>query len=200
EYPEEKEVLFDLNACFTIEPIEQNESIQLINMNVSNEGQIITKDYIELTQKETEEKSVSIVFGRLMCNLGYYDKSLKYFQQLLNDPNDEDLAWIEYSIGRALHFKGELQEAREYYNRAYDRMMMNNPARIKGSAPVLNNIGLVLHKQRQYNEALDYHQRVLKMKEKYYPCGHVGIATSLNNIGLILYDQGKYDEALGYHQ
>ncbi|CAF5188356.1 unnamed protein product, partial [Rotaria sp. Silwood1] len=134
EYPEEKEVLFDLNACFTIESIEQNGSIQLINMNVSNEGQIITKDYIELTQKETEEKSFSIVFGRLMCNLGYYDKSLKYFQQLLNDPNDEDLAWIEYNIGRALHFKGEWKETREYYDRAYDRMMMSNPPRIKDSA------------------------------------------------------------------
>ncbi|CAF4956822.1 unnamed protein product [Rotaria sp. Silwood1] len=164
EYPEEKEVLFDLNACFTIESIEQNGSIQLINMNVSNEGQIITKDYIELTQKETEEKSFSIVFGRLMCNLGYYDKSLKYFQQLLNDPNDEDLAWIEYNIGRALHFKGEWKETREYYDRAYDRMMMSNPPRIKDSAHVLNNIGLVLHKQGQYNEALDYHQRSLKIR------------------------------------
>ena len=37
-----------------------------------------------------------------MCNLGDYDKSQKYFEQLLNDPNGEDIAWIEVNIGRAL--------------------------------------------------------------------------------------------------
>ncbi|CAF1384583.1 unnamed protein product [Rotaria sordida] len=200
QYPDEQEVLFDLNACFQIESIEENESLQIIKMNLSNEGQKITKDYIALTQKETEELSVSIVFGRLLCNLGEYDKSQKYFQQLLHDSNDEDRAWIEFNIGRALAFKGEWNEAQKYYDRAYERMMANKPARIKDSAHVLNNIGVILEKQGKYNEALDYHQRALKIREKFYLSGHVDIATSLNNIGNILYNQGKYDEAFKYYE
>lgn len=128
DYPEEDEVLFDLNACFQIESIEQDRSIQVIKMNVSNEGETITKSFITLTQKEVEEQSVIIVFGRLMCNLGEYDKSQKYFEQLLKDPNGEDIAWIEFNIGRALDFKGELKEAREYYDRAFKRMMDAKPA------------------------------------------------------------------------
>ncbi|CAF2400065.1 unnamed protein product [Rotaria sp. Silwood2] len=200
QYPDEQEVLFDLNACFQIESIEEHESLQIIKLNLSNEGQQITKDYIKLTEQETEELSVSIVFGRLLCNLGEYDKSQKYFQQLLNDSNNEDHAWIEFNIGRALAFKGEWHEARKYYDRAYNRMMTSKPARIKDSAHVLNNIGVILDKQGKYNEALDYYQRALKIREKFYPVGHLDIATSLNNIGLVLSDQIRYDEALDYHQ
>ncbi|CAF4249730.1 unnamed protein product, partial [Rotaria sordida] len=84
DYPDEEDVLFDLSA-----------------------EKKITKDYIDLTQKETEEKSVAIVFGRLMCNLGQYDKSQKYFEELLQKPDGEDIAWIEFNIGQALDYKGQ---------------------------------------------------------------------------------------------
>jgi tetratricopeptide (TPR) repeat protein len=198
EYPEEQEVLFDLNTCFRIESIKEHESIQLIRMRVSNEGEIITKDYIERTQKETEEKSVSIVFGKLMCNLGQYDKSQRYFEQLLIDPNGEDIAWIEFNIGRALYFKGEQKQAREYYDRAYKRMMNIEQPRIKDSAQILNNIGLILENQENYDEALEYYQQALKIKEKLYQPGDV--VTSLNNIGNIFSKQKNYTKALEYHQ
>jgi tetratricopeptide (TPR) repeat protein len=131
-----------------------------------------------------------------MCNLGQYDKSQKYFEQLLKNPNDEDLAWIEFNIGRVLHYKGEWKEAREYYDRAYDRMMNDKPTCIKDSAQVLNNIGFLLHGQGKYDEALDYHKRALKMRETYYPSEHVDIASDLNNIGSVLYTQEKNEEAL----
>jgi hypothetical protein len=68
EYPNEEEVLFDLNACFRLESIRKHGSVCIIQMSASNEGQTITKYYIALTQRETEEKSVVIVFGRLMCS------------------------------------------------------------------------------------------------------------------------------------
>ncbi|CAF3827795.1 unnamed protein product [Rotaria sp. Silwood1] len=200
QYPHEEEVLFDLNACFIIESIEEQESLQIITMNLSNEGQKITKDYLDLTRQETEELSVSIVFGRLLCNLGEYDKSQKYFEQLLNDSKDEDRAWIEFNIGRTLDFKGEWKRARKYFERAYDRMMKSEPARIIDSAHVLNYLGNILSYQRKYDEALDYHQRALKIREEFHPSGHVDIATSLSNIGRILHHQGQHDEALDYHQ
>ncbi|CAF3857538.1 unnamed protein product [Rotaria sp. Silwood1] len=200
DHPKEQEVLFDLNTCFKIESIEEKESLKIIKMITSNKGQKITKDFIELTQKETEELSVSIVFGRLLCDLGKYDKSQKYFQQLLNDSNDEDRAWIEFNIGRALCLKGEWNEARKYYDRAYDRMMKTKPVRIKDSAHVLNNIGNILNRQGKYDEALNYYRQALKIREKFYPIGHVHIADSLNNIGINLYLQGKHDEALDYLQ
>jgi len=199
-FPREQEVLFDIDAAFRIDSIETDGERKIIKMTVTNEAQNIGRHFIEETQREAGEQSIAIVFGRLMCNLGEYDKSQKYFEQMLNEPNGEDLAWIEHNIGRVLDFKGEWNEARKFYDRAYERMIKAKPPRIKDSAAVLNNIGNILNSQGKYEEALDYYQRSLKIQEKFYPSGHVDIAQSLNNIGNVLNSQGKYDEALDYYQ
>ncbi|CAF1019426.1 unnamed protein product [Rotaria sp. Silwood1] len=199
-YFNEQDILFDLNACFQIESINEYQSIQIIKMNLSNQGQIITNNYIDLKQKYKEERSISIVFGRLFCNLGEYDKSQKFFQHLFHDSNDEDRAWIEFNIGRVLSFKREWNQARIYYDHAYERMMKHKPPRIKDSAHVLNNIACILPNQGKYDEALDYHQRALEIREKFYPSDHIDIAQSLYNIGRILDHQEKYDDAFEYYQ
>lgn len=200
DFPGEQEVLFDLSATFKLESIEQVGEIQLIKMSATKDGDAITKYYIEGIQRDTEENSVVIVFGILMYKLAEYDKSQKYFEKLLRDPNGEDVASIECHMGRALDLKGENNTAREYYDRAYDRMMRAEPARVRDSAHVLNNIGDLLGRQNKCDEALRYCQRSLGILEKYYPYGHMVMAHPLNNIGNILSAQNRYDEAIEYHQ
>ncbi|CAF4094153.1 unnamed protein product, partial [Rotaria sordida] len=200
DYPDEEEVLFDLNAAFRLDSIEKQGSIQVINMSLSNEGEKVTKDYINLTQKEIEEKSVAIVFGRLMCNLGQYDQSQKYFEELLQKPDGENIAWIEFNIGQALDYKGKWEQAKIYYDRAYDRMIKAKPVRMKDAAQVINNVGGIFYRQGNYAKSLDSHQRALKLREEFCPSDHAAIAQSLNYIGLLLVSQGRYDEALDYHQ
>jgi tetratricopeptide (TPR) repeat protein len=198
--PEEEEILFDLNASFRLDSVEQDGPLFVVHMTATNDGEQITKDYIALTQEKAEEQSVAIVFGRLMCDMGRYEKSQKYFMELLQNLEGEDLAWIEFNVGRALTYTEAWDEARGYYERAYARMMDVSPAREKDSAGVLNNIGLLLSHRGEYYEALDYLQKTLRIHEKFYPSGHVCVATIFNNIGLALYNQGKYAEALGYYE
>ncbi|CAF3387268.1 unnamed protein product, partial [Rotaria sp. Silwood2] len=143
QYPNEQEVLFNFSAAFRIETIQQDGPVWLINMNASKDGETITHDYIELTRQETEEKTVSIMLGRLMCDMGQYDKSQKYFEQLLLEANGEDVASIELNIGRDLYFKADWEPALDYCNRAYKRMINTDPPCIKESAYVLDNIGAV---------------------------------------------------------
>ncbi|CAF3664972.1 unnamed protein product [Rotaria sp. Silwood1] len=200
DYPQEQEVLFDLNAAFRLNSIEEQDSIQLIHMNASNEGKKITEDYIKLTQMEIKEKSVIIVFGRLMCSLGQYDQSQKYFEELLKEPNGEDIAWIEFNLGQVLDYKGQWEQAKKYYDQAYDRMIKAESPRIKDSAQVLNNIGGIFYRQGKYNESLDFHRQALNIRKEFCPSDHIEIGNSLNYIGLILDLQGKYSEALDYHQ
>ena len=200
EYPNEKEVLFDLSAAFRLETIQLVGQLWIINMSASADGQAITHDYIEVMRRETKERSLAIMLGRLICQMGEYQKSQKYFEQLLVDLNGEDLAWIEFNIGRALHYKSEWKVAREYYDRAYDRMMSADPPRIKDSAYVLNSIGSIVQAQGKYDKALDFYQRALKIYNDCYSTVHPDIAYSLHNIGCIFHIQGKYDEALEEHQ
>ena len=199
EYIEEQEILFDLSVTFLLNEITRDESIRVVRMIACNEEQMLIKDYLDETSRETEQTSAAIVFGRLMCSLGQYDKSLQYFQQLLNDFTKEDLAWIEFNIGRVWYFKGDLKQARYYYDRSYDRMMQTDPPRIKDSAHVLNSIGAIQDRRKRYDKALDYYNRVLNIQEIYFPSDHPDIARTLNNIALILYRQGQSDQALLYH-
>ena len=200
-YPQEKEVLFNLSATFRLETIEYEGSLCIINMVASTAGQNVVHDYIEITRRETEEKTVSIMFGRLMCDMGQYQKSLKYFEQLLMSGSDtEDLAMIELNIGRALYHKGEWKSARDHFDRAYKQMMDTKPPRIKESAYVLNSIGTDLQRQKKYDEAHDFFRRALTIRQEAYSADHPNIAQSLHNIGNVLDDQGEYDDALKYYR
>ncbi|UJR32519.1 hypothetical protein I4U23_019981 [Adineta vaga] len=177
DFEDELEILFDLGAAFRIESVEHDGQLYHINMSVTPEAQAITHHYTEITRHETEERSVVIMFGRLMCQMGEYEKSQKYFEQLLNDPNGEDPAWIEFNIGRSLHYKGNWEAAEIYYNRAYHRMINTNSLRVEDSAYVLNSIGTVLQAQQEYNKALDFHRQALDIYEKHYSMDHLNVDT-----------------------
>ncbi|CAF1685891.1 unnamed protein product [Rotaria magnacalcarata] len=198
--PAKAEVLFDINACFEIKSFQEDKPFQVIKMKLSNEGQKITKKFVESTNKEIEGTSNSIVIGRLLCDLGEHDESQKYFEQLLDSSTDEDRAWIEFNIGRALDCKGQLKEAEKYYIRAYNRMIEDGPKRFKDAAHVLNSRGDVNYRHEKYDEALKYNQMALEIQEKCCPSDHVDIAKSLMNIGKNLTRQEKHDKALDYFQ
>jgi tetratricopeptide (TPR) repeat protein len=193
-------ILFDLNSTFRVDHIKQDEQFWIVKLNAVNVGQSITQKYIHDTRRQIEDLSIPIIFGKLICDMCQWNQSQKYFQHLLNNPHDEDLAWIEHSIGQAHHWKGEWNEARKYYVLSYERMMHTEPVRIKDSAVVLSNIGEILYLQGKYEEAFDCHQRVLIILKKYYSSNHIHIATSLVNIGRILQIRLKDDEAFVFFQ
>ncbi|CAF1573541.1 unnamed protein product [Rotaria sp. Silwood1] len=164
----------------------------VIEMSASNAGQAITLNYIQDIRSKAEDMSVAIMFGRLMCNMGQYDKSLKYFKNLMANPHGEDPAWIEHNIGRALDFKGEWEAARKYYKSAYRRMMSVDPPRVKDSAYVLTSIGCVFRKEGHFLQALDSFKSSLEIREKFYPSDHLDIAENINNTGCVLRRLGRY--------
>jgi tetratricopeptide (TPR) repeat protein len=198
--PSEQQVLFDLNVVFRIESIAEDGRLQVIRMIPSNDGEILTKNYIEIIHQATEQKSVAFLVGILLCDLGKFNESQKYYEELLDDPKDVDIAWIEFNIGIALHRQNKLREARAYYDRAHDRMMYEEPIRIKGSAYVLNSIGVILRHEGKSDLALDYYQRALKISEKYYSSNDAIIAACLKNIGRNFDRQGNFNLALEYFQ
>ncbi|CAF1288847.1 unnamed protein product [Rotaria sordida] len=210
DHPEEQEILFDLNSTFFVHSVRSEamimkntlKKVQIwrIYMTASTGGQIITHPYMDETYRHIKEMSASIVFGRLICNQGRYDKALEYFKQLLDYPGYEDLAWIEFNIGRSYRFKGNFEEARKYYDLAYNRMMNTKPMRIKDSARIIRNIGKVLKDQGKYNEAFQSYRRGLEIQKTFFDFNHPDIANSLGSIGNIFDIQGNYDQALDYYE
>jgi tetratricopeptide (TPR) repeat protein len=198
-YPNEQEVLFDLNACFYIKSIEENESLQVININLSNEGQTIIQDHIKVKETEMEEKSDLFVFGKLLCDLGQSDQSKKYFEHLLKNQKEKDTSWIKFNLGQVFASKREWKDAKKHYDSAYDQMK-KSPVKIKHTARVLSNIGYIFHQQGNDDEALYRYEQAVKVGEEYYRFGHVDIANDLSMIAIILTDRVKFDEAIHNYQ
>ncbi|CAF1490131.1 unnamed protein product [Rotaria sordida] len=101
------------------------------------------------SRRHIEDLSIRILFGRLMCDMGQWNQSQHFFQQLLNNSNSysEDIAKVEYSLGEVLQWKGEWSEARKYYDCAYDRMITVKPTQTKDIANVLYKIGEILYQE-----------------------------------------------------
>jgi tetratricopeptide (TPR) repeat protein len=197
---DQKTILFDFNATFRIENIEQDEQILMIKLKAVTDGRTILRKYIDDTHGQIENLSIPVMFGKLICDMSQWNQSQIYFEHLLNDLHDEDVAWIEHSIGQVHHWKGEWNEARKYYDRAYDRMMQNESVRIKDSAVILLSIGDILYLQGKYEEGHDFHQRALTIQNEYYPSNHAHIATSLANIGRIYNIRLNYNEAFDFYK
>ncbi|CAF4817058.1 unnamed protein product [Rotaria sp. Silwood1] len=130
-------------------------------MSASNDGQIIKEKYINDSRRQIEDLSIKILFGRLMCDIGQWTQSQHFFEILLNNwnNNNEDLAKIERSLGEVLQWKGEWNEARKCYDRAYDRIMNAKPIRIKELADILFDIGEILYLEGKYEEAQNYYRK-----------------------------------------
>ncbi|CAF1006231.1 unnamed protein product [Adineta steineri] len=191
------EILFNFNATFRLDNIEKlNEQIWLIKMTAVKDGQMIKEKYIHDIHQQIEDLSISIIFGKLLCDMSQWNQSQEYFENLLINSHNEDHERIEHCIGQALHWQGKWNEARKYYDRAYTRMIQCEPIRIKDAADILSDIGEILELQGKYDEAYDYQQQALIIRKKFYSSDHVHIAISLDNIGLIHYQQLKNDEAL----
>ncbi|CAF5158194.1 unnamed protein product, partial [Rotaria sp. Silwood1] len=181
----QEDILFDLNTTFRLENIQEEEHIWIIKMTAVNDGQIIIQKYIDDNHRQIEDLTISIIFGQLICDMSQWNQSQIYFQHLLKDSYEENLAQIEHYIGQTHHWKGEWIEARKYYESALNRIIEDELNSIKYSTFVLSDIGEILYLQGKYEEAYDFHQRALTIRKKYYSSDHVSIALCLENIGLI---------------
>jgi tetratricopeptide (TPR) repeat protein len=204
-YPDEKEVLFDIGTTFKIQSVNEDivdSNLWIIKMQAVNEGLRIAKDYIELNRKQEDEISVTIIFGKLLTLMGKYDQSLIYFQNLLlNESENEDKARIYNNIASIYLRKALYDQAIENYERAYDLMISTKPVpRMKDSARPLTNMGNVYRQRHELDKALKIYRLSLKLIEKYRGEEHLQAAIVLSHIGRIYYEKKDFLRSLEYYE
>ncbi|CAF1266101.1 unnamed protein product [Didymodactylos carnosus] len=194
---QEEEILFDLDTVFEILSIESNDkNLIRVQMKVSDEGRKTAQTYIEHVKKDISGVSTArIVFGRLLTDMGQYDKCETYFEHLLNShQREEDTAFLYYYLAAAKAQKGYYDQALQTYQISYDLLMQANPPRLWPSASVLSDIGGVFSNKGQYKQATEYHNRAINIREQL--SDYRGLATSLENMAIIFKKQGDYDCSL----
>ncbi|CAF1691845.1 unnamed protein product, partial [Adineta ricciae] len=99
--------------------------------------------------------------------MGFYPKTIKYFEQLLIYQKDmETIRLIQFYLARSSHLQGDLKRARDLYDQIYDGLMHSNPINRKDTGEILNQIGHVLELQSNYDEALRFYEKSLETREK----------------------------------
>ena len=102
-------------------------------------------------------------------------------------------------LGIAHHHKGDLEKARDYYERALEIQEKQHPNHVD-VADSFNNLGIVYRNTGELAKAKDYFHRALEIKIEQLGPNHVKVANSYNNLGLVYHDTRELVEAEEYYQ
>ncbi|CAF3639387.1 unnamed protein product [Adineta steineri] len=207
-YPEEQEVLFDLSTVFKIvhTELDKTRNLWVIQLSGVEKSSYIVNEYIKSVAKESEETNSTLLFGRLMCDMGEYTKSESYLKRILSNLPDthNDIPNIYFHLGRVCYLRGDYKPALQYYEHAL--VLQKNEIKPKEEsmdiARTLHNIGNIYLDQKQTEKALDYYERALAMKRSSLINNqdHPSIATTLTAIGTIYRKRGNLTKALALYQ
>ncbi|CAF1314337.1 unnamed protein product [Rotaria sp. Silwood1] len=195
QFPDENEVLFDIDSTFEILEVTADEEKRLytIRMRTSTYGSELTNEYLRYNEKELNQLvSVEILFGRLIADMGEYDKSINYFEQLV-DKENIDQTHVCINLGRAYALKGDYDNAYKYYYSAKDLETNENSLKM---AEITHHLGWLDNTLGDYNSAIEKYRRSLELYNANQSSGYWQIKGALHtNIAMAQTTLGHFDEA-----
>jgi tetratricopeptide (TPR) repeat protein len=169
-FPDEQEFLFDAGSVFHIGKISiekiDDANVYVVQIKTTKEGQKVEKQYVNEYQQAMKHESPRIMLGILLKRIGKYEKSLQYFQRLLQNPGEESISRIHHRIGIALKHNNECDVALKHLRIAYDLTSKSDPSQKIHLPLILHAIGLVYKKRRKFSTALYYWNRAIRSLEK----------------------------------
>ncbi|CAF2975111.1 unnamed protein product, partial [Rotaria sp. Silwood2] len=198
---DEDEIIFDLGVTFRIDavvPPQDSTSANryLIRMHATTEGNEIAREYINETRISVTTTSVRVIFGKLLMDMGQYDKALCYFQKLIQESEFDDLVWSYINLGSVYQGLGQYNDAKLQYEIAYNLCAESEPPRYRDAASIIDNLGVICDDMGRLDEALECHKFAYKLRMMVLGPDHTDTGTSLINIGSIYYSKCYYEHAL----
>lgn len=176
QFEEEKEVLFDLSTVFRIEKVsihimstqksrnsiwfpvlkivDESDSLTCIHLSASSEGRELVDTYLELQRTDMPEFNLVMMFGRLLCFMGEYDKARKHFENLL-ETSGEDKPSLHHNLALIHDKQQHYSEALQYYNQAGVLLKEADPPRRLELAATFNNMAAV-HSQVRRSKVVEF--------------------------------------------
>lgn len=198
---DEDEIIFDLGATFCIDDIvhpseHTASSTIIIKIHATTEGYEIAREYINENRINMMTTSVRVIFGKLLMDMGEYDKALRYFQQLVQEPDFDDLVWAHINLGSVYQGLGRYLDAKAQYAIAYDLCIATEPLSYRDAASIIDNLGVIWDDMGRLDEALDCHKFAYKIRMEFLGPNHNDTASSLMNIGAVYYAKNYYENSL----
>ncbi|CAF1475607.1 unnamed protein product [Adineta steineri] len=200
KHPAEQEVLFDLGATFEILRITKDEpNCWLVYLKATDTGEKISQEYIQSNRREMCGESSAIAFAGLLAQMGDYKKSLHFYEQLLQ--NHEDEAWIFNGIGMIYWNRRNFDKAIHNLTHAYRLMINAEPQRVEESTVILTNLGNVFTAKGEYDKAILHFLEALMNRRRLFGDELFNLDGDIMcNVGNVYFLEGKdYDLSLKYY-
>ncbi|UJR12841.1 hypothetical protein I4U23_017015 [Adineta vaga] len=128
EFPEEKEVLFDLGASFIIDSVFYNELDTTWWVKLSAASEELSMDNIQTLLKKCGETDMNLLFGELLLKMEFYDTCRNYSESLfdLYGNGHENVVKIEEIIAWAFEEEKKWDQAIQHYTKAFDLYSSSN--------------------------------------------------------------------------
>ena len=161
QFSDEEEVLFDMDSTFEILKVNFEEKDQLwtIRMRAVTHGRELAKEYIRYNEGELDRLSVELLFGRLMTDMGEFEKSIKYFERL-NGRENVNQTDVHINLGRVYALNGSHDTAKKHYDIAKDLEKDENSIKM---AEIENQLGWLDNTLGHYRSAIEKYRKSLEL-------------------------------------
>ncbi|CAF1371238.1 unnamed protein product [Didymodactylos carnosus] len=205
--PDEEEVLFDLGTTFQITAVDYNDNMWIVSLVTMANITSLENDFIQTERRaklidlDAGDIRADSLFGIFMLELGYYTKSIEFFQNLLKRRTTN---WDKYMVlmllaeayNRNKQFDLALDHALESYHIGLNLMKEDCDYCVSPYTD-LNAIGAIYTNRKQYDIAIQHFEQALVNIDIY----NLKIIAELHkNIAIAYFQQENYSYALKHCQ
>ncbi|CAF0853481.1 unnamed protein product [Rotaria sordida] len=195
-YPEEEEILISIGSIFRIESVNFDEKNELyrIHLSLSQHDQLTVNKYIEQTfATEIDSTNQSILFGKLLFDMGEFEFAIEYFDnkiRCLSDHNNHYRPTYLNNIGVCYNEIGRKDQAFKYYRMA--SQIYKQTKNQRGLGACYHNIASFYYDQGDYGSALRWALDALNERQEY----QLERASTLDLLGCIQLAQRDAEAAM----
>ncbi|CAF1001474.1 unnamed protein product [Adineta steineri] len=198
KYPEEEEILFSIGTIFRIKSVKFNNEKQLyiVCLKLTHRNELDAIKYIEQTYlNDMNSSDQSVLFGKLLFDIGEYEFAIKYFTDTLNHlvNNDHNLrATYLNNLGVCYNELENAEEALKCYQDAC--IIYRDTNNHHGLGTCHHNIASIYHAIGRYNDACGEALEALDYRKE----NNLQKASTLDLLGCIYLKRNDPDAAEDY--
>ncbi|CAF1140165.1 unnamed protein product, partial [Didymodactylos carnosus] len=168
------------------------------SVSLANEDDYDMKDLFSHYKDKIGEETNLDSLGKILLEMGEYDKAAKYYEQYLNE-SQIAMADSLCGLGTADLRNGNYDEALNSLRKALELREKLYSYNHPDVAQCYMRIGLVYNCMKDYDTALNYYSKTLDIQQKTLPVNHSDFAKTYGNIALSHVGKCEYELALRYY-